>query len=244
MSDLIIDCPSCGRKLRVPDDLLGKAVKCPTCEHTFQSTAEPQPTTPASASATPQTMGSDPAMAPVGSADQRLPEELQDPEEEDARPWSEPQQFQGRRDAEPHRGTLILVLGIVSIVCSTLGACFAGLGGLIGLPLGIAAWVMGRRDLIKMTENLMDSQGKELTKAGWICGIIGTIMGSLCSLGFLVYLGFIFTMFNTARKMPPPLPAPAPAPVRPAPPPAPGPPGNPAADMRPHLEDYAPAAKA
>src|SRR5207244_11629515 len=39
MPALIIDCPSCGRKLQVPDELLGKAVKCPTCEHTFQSTA-------------------------------------------------------------------------------------------------------------------------------------------------------------------------------------------------------------
>src|SRR5437660_10240487 len=36
---MIIDCPSCSRKLRVPDDLLGKQVKCPTCGHTFGAAA-------------------------------------------------------------------------------------------------------------------------------------------------------------------------------------------------------------
>jgi hypothetical protein len=229
MPALIIDCPSCCRKLQVPDELLGKAVRCPTCEHTFQSTAVQEPPTPPSASPlAPQTTAGDKPMPPIS------PEKFEDGEEDNERSWSEPQQFQGRRDAEPHRGTLILVLGIVSIVASALGGCMVGLGGLIGLPLGIAAWVMGRRDLIKMRESSMDDGGKELTKAGWVCGIIGTIMGSVCSLGFLVYVGFIFTMITTARRLPPPpMPAPAPpAPVRPAPVPAPGPPGDRAALLR------------
>lgn len=30
-----ISCPSCQRPLRVPEDLLGQAVKCPSCSHTF-----------------------------------------------------------------------------------------------------------------------------------------------------------------------------------------------------------------
>src|SRR5438552_3258817 len=34
MSD-IIQCPQCDRKLRVPESLRGKAVKCPTCGATF-----------------------------------------------------------------------------------------------------------------------------------------------------------------------------------------------------------------
>jgi predicted Zn finger-like uncharacterized protein len=28
-------CPSCRRPLRVPDDLVGRAVRCPSCDHTF-----------------------------------------------------------------------------------------------------------------------------------------------------------------------------------------------------------------
>ncbi|HZT82466.1 MAG TPA: MJ0042-type zinc finger domain-containing protein [Gemmataceae bacterium] len=31
----VISCPKCERKLRVPDDLLGTDVKCPTCGETF-----------------------------------------------------------------------------------------------------------------------------------------------------------------------------------------------------------------
>jgi predicted Zn finger-like uncharacterized protein len=37
----IVDCPSCNRKLRVPEELLGKKVKCPTCSGTFDAVAAP-----------------------------------------------------------------------------------------------------------------------------------------------------------------------------------------------------------
>ena len=61
-----------------------------------------------------------------------------------------------------HRGTLILVLGILSlVVCS---------------PLGIAAWVMGSGDLKQMDAGTMDPSGRGNTQAGKICGIIGTIL--------------------------------------------------------------------
>src|SRR5262249_23820204 len=40
----IIDCPACSRKLRVPDELIGTQVKCPTCSETFNASAVP-PTT-------------------------------------------------------------------------------------------------------------------------------------------------------------------------------------------------------
>src|SRR4051794_3338553 len=35
----IISCPDCDRKLRVPEDLLGKKVKCPGCGITFTATS-------------------------------------------------------------------------------------------------------------------------------------------------------------------------------------------------------------
>jgi len=63
---------------------------------------------------------------------------------------------------KPHRGTLILVLGILSlVVCS---------------PLGIAAWVMGSGDLKQMDAGTMDPSGRGNTQAGKICGIIATIL--------------------------------------------------------------------
>jgi predicted Zn finger-like uncharacterized protein len=33
--NLTISCPACQRPLRVPEDLLGQAVKCPSCTHVF-----------------------------------------------------------------------------------------------------------------------------------------------------------------------------------------------------------------
>jgi predicted Zn finger-like uncharacterized protein len=36
----IVSCPECGRKLKVPDDFLGKKVKCPQCSKTFTAEAE------------------------------------------------------------------------------------------------------------------------------------------------------------------------------------------------------------
>src|SRR5437899_1406496 len=44
----LIQCPSCDRKLRVPDNLIGKKVKCPSCSKTFVAAAaeEDLPTAP------------------------------------------------------------------------------------------------------------------------------------------------------------------------------------------------------
>jgi len=72
---------------------------------------------------------------------------------------------------EPHRASTILVLGILSIViCAVCG------------PI---AWVMANKDMIKMNSGLMDPSGLEQTKAGKICGIIGTV---------LLILGVIFAI--------------------------------------------------
>ncbi len=58
----------------------------------------------------------------------------------------------------PHRGTLILVLGILGLVC-----CFV---------CGIVAWVLGNTDLREIDAGRMDPEGRGLTQAGKICGII------------------------------------------------------------------------
>ena len=63
---------------------------------------------------------------------------------------------------KPHRGTLILIFGILSLV--------------ICAPLGIAAWVMGSGDMKEMDAGTMDPTGRGTTQAGKICGMIGTIL--------------------------------------------------------------------
>tara|TARA_Y100000588_G_scaffold383363_1_gene472547 strand:- start:2749 stop:3051 length:303 start_codon:yes stop_codon:yes gene_type:complete len=79
---------------------------------------------------------------------------------------------------EHHRGTLILVLGILSLVGCTFFT-------------GIPAWIMGKGDLAKMKGDQMDSDGKVFTKAGMICGMISCILSiiTIVGLGLLMALG-------------------------------------------------------
>ena len=58
----------------------------------------------------------------------------------------------------PHRGPVILVYGILGLVVCQL--------------FGIAAWVMGNTDLDEMAAGRMDPIGRDMTKAGRICGMI------------------------------------------------------------------------
>lgn len=85
---------------------------------------------------------------------------------------------------KPHRGTLILIFGILSIVVCSF--------------LGIPAWIMGNNDLKEMDSGLMDPAGRDNTNAGRICGMIGTILMVVGCFGgaiaMLFYLGTARTM--------------------------------------------------
>ena len=72
---------------------------------------------------------------------------------------------------KPHRGTMILVFGILGLVCCIIFA--------------ILAWVMGNNDLKEMDAGIMDPEGKGLTQAGKICGIIGVLLQIA---GFIIWL--------------------------------------------------------
>jgi hypothetical protein len=74
----------------------------------------------------------------------------------------------------PHRGTLILVFGILGLV-----VCF---------PFGIAAWIMGSGDLKKMAAGQMDPTGEGLTRAGVICGIINVVLLCISLLAAVVLI--------------------------------------------------------
>jgi predicted Zn finger-like uncharacterized protein len=261
---LIIDCPSCQRKLRVPNDLLGLKVKCPSCATTFTAgetpsaapppppppppepmpsgalggepaplgsadAPEPAPSPPTAPSSSPPAWSSDEPSPAAGAAEPTSPPSSPSPqprpddrpcpscrqsipveatrcrfcgepvsrEEEDDRPWERPYRNL-RRDAEPHRGTLVLVFGILSIV---LGMSY--IVSLVALPMGIAAWVMGQRDLARMRRNEMDPQGEGSTQAGWICGIIGTVISgflSMCCVAQILWFAFVMAAASTSAR--------------------------------------------
>lgn len=80
----------------------------------------------------------------------------------------------------PHRGTTILVLGILSLVIG----CF-------GWVLGIIALKMANSDLREMNAGVMDPSGRGLTDAGRICGIIGIVLHLFSLLAFLLWMVFV-----------------------------------------------------
>jgi hypothetical protein len=85
---------------------------------------------------------------------------------------------------EPHRGALILILGLIGLL-----AC---------QPFAIAAWTMGRSDLKKIRAGTMDPTGESITQVGWVLGIIGTILFALSLVAFVVGLVIMMILMATA----------------------------------------------
>ncbi len=109
------NCPHCGQQVRIPDEMLGRLVRCPLCGQAF-------------------TAGGNEIAGSAYSVE----------------------------SVEPHRGGLVLTLGILGLV-------------LCGF-LGPFAWYMGAQDLDKMRRGVMDKSGYGVTQAGYILGIIATIL--------------------------------------------------------------------
>ena len=81
---------------------------------------------------------------------------------------------------------LILVLGIISLAALVFWPLAP-----LWMILGLVAWVMGRNDLRKIKANQMDPDSSGLTKAGWICGIIGTSLSSLVTLSCFGFINAV-----------------------------------------------------
>jgi hypothetical protein len=73
-----------------------------------------------------------------------------------------PQTGVARRAYQPHRGGMVLTLGILGLLCCQLIA-----------PI---AWITGYTDLRSMDRGQMDPEGRSLTQVGMILGIVGTII--------------------------------------------------------------------
>ncbi len=79
---------------------------------------------------------------------------------------------------------MVLAMGIISL---------AGIAVIWGVPIifGIIGWVMGQTDLRKMKNNQMDPDGQGMTKAGWVCSIIGTLLNGAMILFCAGFIGFV-----------------------------------------------------
>jgi hypothetical protein len=205
---LAIQCPACQKKLNVPDKLLGKRVKCPSCSEAFVAaeapteSAKPKPKPPPKEAIT--DTPKKPPKPKYEEVDDDLvetePEYVDEPEEKPRRSRRRSRDDDDdddddrvstrkrrrrdeddddndddyddrprrRRRVHPHRGGLILTLGIIGLCVS----CCPLAGWILG---GIAA-NMAKTDLAAMSSGRMDKSGYGMTMAGNICAIVAIVL--------------------------------------------------------------------
>jgi hypothetical protein len=88
---------------------------------------------------------------------------------------------------KPHRGGLLLALGILSYV-------------LCGIFTAIPAWIMGHSDLKEMEAGLMDPSGRGLTQAGKILGMIHCILWMVAMAIGIVFFLIAVVFAGAARQ--------------------------------------------
>jgi hypothetical protein len=160
----VINCPSCQRRLQVPDTLVGQDVQCPTCGATFVAAIGGLPPKP-----TEHLPEEDAPHVDLGPEEPReRPVRRRRYDDDDYGDYDDDDRYRRRRrrDLLPHRGSTVLTLGILSLVLGCLGIIF-----------GPIAWAMGNTDMAEIRSGRMDPDGEGLTNAGRICGIIGTVLG-------------------------------------------------------------------
>jgi predicted Zn finger-like uncharacterized protein len=209
MSAELVSCPECHRKLRVPGDLVGKLVKCPTCGQTFTANPETQAPPPL-----PPVPEEKPTRTSKVSRDDKDDEDDDDDrsrrrrassrreDDDDDRGRRRRSRYsrdddddddddddrgrrRRRRDYLPHRGGAVLTLGILALV---LPFVVPAVGSLAGLVCGIIAWSMGNSDMAEMRMGRMDPEGESTTNGGRICGMISVILHVVA----IVLLGMFF----------------------------------------------------
>jgi hypothetical protein len=87
---------------------------------------------------------------------------------------------------EPHRGTLILVLGILALVTG------------LGIILGPIAWIMGNADMKKIRGGTMDPAGEQTTTIGRVLGMVATILGAIGCCLSIVWVIVVFGILAAA----------------------------------------------
>jgi hypothetical protein len=164
---LVIRCENCRAALKLPEQYLGQEVRCPSCSRTFvakESLESPPPPPPVRE---PEAREEPPR---TRRRDEDYDRRRRDDEDEDY-PRPRRRYYDDDRFVEPHRGTSILTMGILSIVFF----CFFPLA----VGLGIGAIVMANNDLAKLRSGTMDRSGQGTTQAGLVCGVIGLVIEAL-----------------------------------------------------------------
>jgi hypothetical protein len=97
-------------------------------------------------------------------------------------------QFGGMGPQSLPNATIVLILGILSIPAC---CCY----GILGLILGIVAWVLGNNEIkrFNLAPNMYTEGSLKNAKAGRVCGIIATVLSALyliIIIGLIAVVGF------------------------------------------------------
>jgi hypothetical protein len=158
----IIACPECQRQLNVPESYFGQTVKCPDCHHEFKAA-------PAGEAVRESKTSNGPLPTPVKERARRRFDDDNDDDDD--------YNFHRRvRKAyqQPHRGSTILMLGILSIF-------------VVPLVLGTLAWVMGNADLRAMEDGRMDPRGMSETRTGRTIGAVMVVLNLVIIAGLILF---------------------------------------------------------
>lgn len=172
----IVACPNCQRQLQVPETFFGQQVQCPDCRHLFQ--AEP-PANSVQSAAPSSLTDPHPTRDEERAASERRNESRgrlrkYEDDDDDLADVGNPRR---RTYLAPHRASLVLVLGLLSMCC-------------IGAPVtGIIAWILGAGDLKEMDAGRMDPSGRGQTQTGKLLGMASVILFVLGVVGYCAVVG-------------------------------------------------------
>ena len=172
------NCIGCNRAIETPDDSAGKKCRCPDCGQVMPI---PDPGLPIGQSF-------DPGINPKKSS-QYPSNPYMAPSAPSIHPH--PQTASNQNSAD--RSTLVLVLGITSIVASLSSCGCCPLFFPIAMGLGIPAWVMGKNDLRAITLGQRNPSQKSMLQAGVICGIVGV---SLATASVIINVAMLVLQFG------------------------------------------------
>lgn len=173
MPDQLIHCPQCQRQLRVPDELMGRLVKCPTCATMFTVGAGnvPPPVPPAPVPVEGYAVQQDDANVP--------------PPRPRRQPVNDPDNYY-EEDIRDRARAAVIAPAICLIITGALGLASNALALTMNLLRGKEAALAEVKNM-----NLFKQQGmdRNTLETSWVLSLV--MMGGCALISLLVVLGAI-----------------------------------------------------
>jgi predicted Zn finger-like uncharacterized protein len=190
----VVQCPECDRQLRVPENLLGKPVKCPSCGATFMASAGAAAVEPPAAP--PEPPPEEPPAEAPRPVRPRPPEERYGDEEDEG---YEPERVGGRRGRERALAAVRppAICLLVAAVLGLLGAAYGAFQAVVVTPEALNAQLD-----VQMKQQKADREQERMTRefAQWLIGPRAVVFHVVFALiNLVILLGGIMMLAGRAR---------------------------------------------